>query len=68
MHHALYVKCREQVGREASPTACIVDSQSVNSAEKGGSSIDPHGFDAGKLIKGKTAFWSISSVCCCTGW
>ena len=39
--------------REASPTACIIDSQSVKSAEKGGPRIDPHGFDAGKLIKGK---------------
>ncbi len=53
IHYALYVQCREKLGREASPTACIVDSQSVKSAEKGGASIDPHGFDAGKLIKGK---------------
>jgi hypothetical protein len=30
------VKCREQLGREASPTACVMDSQSVKSAEKGG--------------------------------
>ena len=36
IHHTLYVKCREQVGREASPTACVIDSQSVKSAEKGG--------------------------------
>jgi len=36
IHHALYVKCREKVGRDASPTACIIDSQSVKSAEKGG--------------------------------
>ncbi len=36
IHHALYVKCREQVGREASPTAAIIDSQSVKAAEKGG--------------------------------
>jgi len=36
IHHALYVKCREQDEREASPTACIIDSQSVKSAEKGG--------------------------------
>jgi transposase len=35
-HHALYVKCREAIDREASPTACIIDSQSVKSAEKGG--------------------------------
>jgi transposase len=37
IHHALYVKCREKVDREASPTVCIIDSQSVKSAEKGGS-------------------------------
>ena len=36
IHHALYVKCREKAEREASPTACIIDSQSVKSAEKGG--------------------------------
>src|SRR5271170_5974406 len=36
MHHALYVKCREHAEREASPTVCILDSQSVKSAEKGG--------------------------------
>jgi transposase len=42
MHHALYEACREQVGREASPTACLIDSQSVKSAEKGGpASIRP---------------------------
>jgi transposase len=36
MHHALYLECREQSEREASPTAAIIDSQSVKSAEKGG--------------------------------
>jgi transposase len=36
IHHALYLECREKVEREASPTACIIDSQSVKSAEKGG--------------------------------
>ena len=36
IQHELYVKCREKAGREASPTAAIVDSQSVKSAEKGG--------------------------------
>ena len=35
LHEALYVKCREQAGRDASPTAAIIDSQSVKSAEKG---------------------------------
>lgn len=36
IHHALYVRCREQAGRDASPTAAIIDSQSVKGAEKGG--------------------------------
>lgn len=36
IHHELYVKCREAIGREASPTAAVIDSQSVKSAEKGG--------------------------------
>ena len=36
IHHVLYVKCREQIGRDGSPTACVIDSQSVKSAEKGG--------------------------------
>jgi transposase len=36
IHHTLYIKCREQAGREASPTAAVIDSQSVKSAEKGG--------------------------------
>ena len=36
IHHSLYEQCREQAQREASPTAAIIDSQSVKSAEKGG--------------------------------
>src|SRR5450631_3114679 len=32
IHHSLYVRCREMVDREASPTAAIIDSQSVKGA------------------------------------
>jgi transposase len=39
IHHALYVQCREQAGRDASPRAAIIDSQSVKSAEKGGARL-----------------------------
>ena len=39
IHEALYVTCREAAGREASPTAAIIDSQSVKSAEKGGRAL-----------------------------
>jgi transposase len=35
INHSLFVMCREAVGREASPTAAIIDSQSVKSAERG---------------------------------
>ena len=42
IHEALYPRCREEASREASPTAAIIDSQSVKSAEKGGpASIRP---------------------------
>lgn len=36
IHYALYVQAREAAGREASPTAAVIDSQSVKGAEKGG--------------------------------
>jgi transposase len=41
IHHALYVRCREQAEREASPTAGVIDSQSVKSAEKGALASTP---------------------------
>ena len=36
IHDALYARCREAAWRKATPTAAIIDSQSVKSAEKGG--------------------------------
>jgi transposase len=36
LHQLLYVAVREQEGREASPTAAIIDSQSAKAAQKGG--------------------------------
>src|SRR5271155_5023525 len=53
IHHTPYEQCREQGQREASPTAAIIDSQSVKKRRKRGACIDPHGYDAGKKIKGK---------------
>jgi transposase len=39
IHSALYGKCREQAERAATPTAAIIDSQSVKSTEKGGARL-----------------------------
>ena len=60
IHYALYQKCREQVDREASPTACVIDSQSVKSAEKGGPASIPRGMTRGrKSVARSGIFWSI---------
>ncbi len=55
LHHALYLKCREQAGRETSPTAAIIDSQSVKSAEKGGPRSIPLGMTRARRSTARSA-------------
>jgi transposase len=60
IHDALYVACREQAGRAASPTACVIDSQSVKSAEKGGPRSIRPATTPGRKSKAKSDIsWSI---------
>ncbi len=58
IHHTLYVKCREAMGREASPTACVIDSQSVKGAEKGGVASIRMATTRGKRSKARSAISS----------
>jgi transposase len=49
LNHHLVIADREQVGREASPSAAVLDSQSVKTTESGG----PRNYDAGKKVKSR---------------
>ena len=49
IRHRFVVMLREGAGREASPSAAIIDTQSVKTTESGG----PRGWDAAKRLKGR---------------
>ena len=60
IHEALYLAMRETEGRDASPSAAIIDSQSVKSAEKGGLSARKRALTRARRRKASSAMcWSI---------
>jgi len=64
IHYNLYQKCRGAADRKPSPTACIIDSQSVKSAEKGGpASIRKAMMRARKSAARSARSWSTPRAC-----
>jgi transposase len=63
IHYALYAQCRERAEREASPTAAIIDSQSVKSAEKGGRALIRTGTMRARVrLEGACHLWRKSTI------
>jgi transposase len=58
IHHALLAACRERDGREPSPSAGILDSQSVRAAEKGGAAGILSGMTRARRSRGSSAISS----------
>src|SRR3954449_12481592 len=57
IRHHIVVMLREGAGREPSPTAAILDTQSVKTTESGG----PRGYDAAKKVKGRKRHFAVDT-------
>ena len=65
LHHALFVQVRERMGKEASPTVAIIDSQSVKGAEKGALASIRRATTRARRSRARSGTsWSTRSACC----
>ena len=65
IHHTLYVAVREQEGREASPTAAIIDSQSAKAAQKRGRRWTRRATMRGRRSRGARGISSLTRLASC---
>ena len=64
IHHSLYLMVRDQEGREASPSAAVIDSQSAKGAQKGGLRSTRRAMTRARRSRGASATSSsIRSAC-----
>lgn len=65
IHHALYVQVREQAGRQASPSATVIDCQSAKTAQKGAKRLIHKASKRARRPRGANGTSSsVRSVCC----
>lgn len=64
IHHALYGQCRDLAERDASPTAGVIDSQSVKSAEKGGPALIRMAMTQGRRSRARSGISSSIRQAC----
>ena len=65
IHHALYVQCRELAQPRTQPDRRHHRQSKRQERGKRGAWIDPHGYDAGKKIKGKKRHILVDTKACC---
>jgi len=65
IHYTLYLEVRERAGREASPSAAIIDSQSAKGAQKGALRSTRRGTTRARRSRAASGTFSSTRLACC---